>query len=72
VWWESWHGHHPSPAPGGLILRSRYDGPTPRPGPVRIHLNLWLLGGFDAPARGEEVEAVVRDVAFSAPPPPPR
>jgi hypothetical protein len=69
VEWESWHGHHPSPAPGRRILRSRYDGPTPEPGRARIHLNLWLLGGFAAPAGGAEVEVVIRDVVFSAPPP---
>lgn len=68
VAWESWHGHHPSPPPGQVILRSRYAGPTPEPGRVRIHLNLWLLDGFDAPVDGEEVEVVIREVEFSPAP----
>jgi hypothetical protein len=72
VAWESWHGHDPHPSPDRLILRARREGPTPRPGRVRIHLNLWLLGGWDAPARGEAVEVAIRGVDFSAPSPRPR
>ena len=62
--WESWHGHHTSPPPGHLIHQARYDGPTPAPGKSRIHLNLWLLEGIDAPVHGREVEVVIRDVVY--------
>ena len=50
--------------PGDLLATWFYDGPHhPRPGPARVHLNLWLIGG-NPPQDGQPASVVVEDFTF--------
>lgn len=63
----SLHGHRAAPAPGYVIqrwsTRSRWV-PDAADG-LRVHLNLWLVGGA-APTDGAEVEVVITDLDLPA------
>ena len=70
IHFQSFHGHYKeAPAPEYLIQDWTYTGGDnpPESDGLRIHINLWLIGGA-APSNGQEAEFIVKDADLPAPP----
>jgi len=66
IQFKSIHGHYQEPPdPGFLINDWLYVGDDipPEEGNLRIHMNLWLVGG-NPPSDGQEVEVIIADADF--------